>query len=153
MADQKVNLKELDRTWNVFGFWRWFRCVNQTSIGLRYMITAFIFFLGAGALALLMRLQLAGPDGQTLNPDLYNQIFTMHGTVMMFLFAIPIIEGLGVYFVPLMIGTRDLAFPRLSAFSYYVFLIGGIILWIALANTPAHIFEQFEREQKREKST
>jgi cytochrome c oxidase subunit I+III len=85
----------------------------------------------AGILALLMRLQLARPESRFLGPDLYNQIFTMHGTTMMFLFAVPIMQGLGVYLIPLMVGTRNIAFARLVAFSYYLFLFGGIMLYAA----------------------
>jgi hypothetical protein len=78
-----------------------------------------------------MRLQLARPESRFLGPDLYNQIFTLHGTTMMFLFAVPIMQGLGVYLVPLMVGTRNIAFARLVAFSYYLFLVGGIMLYVA----------------------
>jgi cytochrome c oxidase subunit 1 len=98
---------------------------------MRYIITAFVFFLLAGIEAVLMRIQLARPENRFLNPDLYNQIFTMHGTTMMFLFAVPIMEGMGLYLVPLMIGTRNVAFPRMNAFGYYVYLIGGILIYTA----------------------
>lgn len=91
-----------------------------------------IFFFLAGVLGLMIRTQLIVPDNGFMGDDLYNQVFTMHGVAMMFLFAIPIVEGFGVYIVPLMIGTRDLSFPRLSAFTYYVFLIGGLVLWASL---------------------
>jgi cytochrome c oxidase subunit 1 len=86
----------------------------------------------AGVLAALMRIQLAFPDNHILGPDLYNQIFTMHGTVMMFLFAVPVMEAMAVYLVPLMVGTRNIAFPRLNTFSYFVYLFGGIMLVVAL---------------------
>jgi cytochrome c oxidase subunit 1 len=128
----QTGIRQLEETWkSPSGIKGFFKTVNHTNIGRRYMITAFIFFLAAGILALLMRLQLAFPENTFLDAQLYNQVFTMHGTTMMFLFLIPLVEGLGIYFVPLMIGTRDLSFPRLSAFSYYVFLIGGLALWIA----------------------
>ena len=123
----------LARTWaEPPGFWGWFRHVHHTSIGKRYFVTAFIFFLLGGILAVLMRIQLARPENHFLGPDKYNQIFTMHGTNMMFLFAVPMMfEAFAVYFVPLMVGARNIAFPRLNAYSYYLFVIGGIFLWTA----------------------
>ncbi|HJR09217.1 MAG TPA: cytochrome c oxidase subunit I [Pyrinomonadaceae bacterium] len=122
---------ELERTWHDDpGLWGWLTSVNHKSIGKRFIVTAFIFFLLGGLLALLMRLQLARPENTLLGPDLYNQIFTMHGTTMMFLFAIPVMEAMGVYLVPLMVGTRNIAFPRLAAFSYWIYLFGGIALYV-----------------------
>jgi cytochrome c oxidase subunit I+III len=111
------------------GFVGWFCSTNHKDIGCRYIVTAFIFFGLAGILALLMRIQLAFPENHFLGPDVYNQFFTVHGTTMMFLFAVPIMEGLALYFVPLMVGTRNAAFPRLNAFGYYTFLAGGLLLW------------------------
>ena len=114
------------------GFVGWFRVTNHKIIGKRFMITAFIFFLLGGVLAALMRLQLAKPENTLFGPDKYNQFFTMHGSTMMFLFAVPMMfEALSVYFVPLMVGARNIAFPRLNAFSYYVYVAGGIMLWLA----------------------
>src|SRR4051812_45599940 len=96
------------------------------------IITAFIFFLLGGILAALMRLQLSRPDNGFLGPDRYNQIFTMHGSTMMFLFAVPMMfEALSVYVLPLMLGARNIAFPRLNAYSYYLYLFGGIMLYTA----------------------
>src|SRR5689334_1800130 len=116
------------------GFWGWFQQINHRAIGRRFMITAFIFFLLAGVLAALMRLQLARAESHFLSADFYNQVFTMHGSTMMFLFAVPMMfEALGVYLVPLMVGNRSICFPRLNAFSYYIYLFGGLMLWIALA--------------------
>jgi cytochrome c oxidase subunit I+III len=124
--------RALERTWYVpGGVVGWFKVVDHRTIGLRYIVTAFAFFLVAGVLAVLMRIQLAVPDNHFLGPDRYNQIFTVHGTAMMFLFAVPIMEALGVYLVPLMVGARNIAFPRLNAFSYYVFLFGGVMLFTA----------------------
>ncbi len=121
---------ELARTWrDPRGFLGWFAHVDHRSIGMRYVVTAFCFFLLAGLEALSMRIQLARPEGRFLSPDLYNQVFTMHGTTMMFLFAVPVMEGMGIYLVPLMIGTRNVVFPRLNAFGYYVYLIGGLFLY------------------------
>jgi cytochrome c oxidase subunit I+III len=110
----------------------WFTTTNSRDIGLRYVTTAFIFFILAGVLALCMRLQLAGPERHLLSADLYNQFFTVHGTTMMFLFAVPVMQGIGVYFVPLMVGSRNVAFPRMNAFGYYTFLFGGILLYLGL---------------------
>ncbi|MDQ1077611.1 cytochrome c oxidase subunit I [Pseudoroseomonas cervicalis] len=103
--------------------------VDHKVIGRRYLYTAFAFLALGGVLALLMRWQLARPEARLLDADLYNQVFTVHGTNMMFLFAVPVMQAMGSYLVPLMIGTRNLAFPRLNAFSYWMYLIGGLVLW------------------------
>jgi cytochrome c oxidase subunit 1 len=127
-ADARLR-RQLEETWYVpDGFLGWFRVVDHRTIGKRYIATAFAFFIFAGLLAAMMRIQLAVPNNHFLGPDLYNQVFTTHGTIMMFLFAVPVMEALGVYLVPLMVGARNIAFPRLNAFSYYVFLFGGIML-------------------------
>jgi len=125
--------ERLSLTWgDPPGILGWFMTVNHKRVGKRFMITAFIFFLLGGLLAVLMRLQLSRPENHFLGPDKYNQIFTMHGSTMMFLFAVPMMfEALSVYFVPLMVGARNIAFPRLNAFSYYVYVFGGIMLWVA----------------------
>jgi cytochrome c oxidase subunit I len=107
--------------------------VDHKIIGRRYIATAFGFLALGGVLALLIRLQLACPESRIIGPDLYNQIFTMHGANMMFLFAVPVMESMAVFLVPLMIGTRNIAFPRLNAFSYWMYLAGGIMLWSAFA--------------------
>src|SRR5205085_8556138 len=99
----------------------------------RYVVTALVFLIVGGLLALGMRVQLARPETRLLGPDLYNQGFTMHGSKMMFLFAVPVMEAMAVYLVPLMVGTRNIAFPRLNAFSYWIFLAGGALLWVAFA--------------------
>jgi cytochrome c oxidase subunit I+III len=133
-----VRHERLDRTWREpKGFWGWFSHVHHTSIGKRFMVTAFVFFALGGILAVVMRLQLARPNGHVLGPDKYNEFFTMHGSNMMFLFAVPMMfEALAVYFVPLMVGARNIAFPRLNAYSYYMYLFGGIFLWVMfLLNT------------------
>src|SRR3954452_5547853 len=131
-ADQNEHV-ELDLTWRRRpGLLGWFETTNHKDIAIRYIITAFFFFGLAGILALLMRIQLAFPEYQFIGPDLYNQFFTVHGTTMMFLFAVPITEAFGLYFVPLMVGTRNVAFPRPNAFGYYVYLGGGILLYAGL---------------------
>jgi cytochrome c oxidase subunit 1 len=123
---------QLEQTWaEPRGLLGWLQHVDHKSTGRRYLVTAFVFFLIGGVLAALMRLQLARPDNTLIGPDLYNQIFSTHGTTMMFLFAVPVMQGLGVYFVPLMVGARSIAFPRLVAFSYWMFLFGGIFLYVA----------------------
>ncbi len=125
--------RQLEKTWEEpRGFFGWFTVTNHKTIGLRIIVTAFIFFLFGGVLAALMRLQLMKPENTVLGPDLYNQIFTVHGTTMMFLFAVPIMQGFGIYFVPLMVGTRNVAFPRMNACGYYIYLIGGIMLFVGM---------------------
>ena len=124
---------ELERAWAVpSGFLGWFKVSDHRTIGKRYIVTAFVFFTLAGVQAALMRLQLAIPENTVLGPDRYNQLFTVHGMTMMFLFAVPVMEAMGIYLVPLMIGTRNIAFPRLNSYSYYVYLFGGIMLYAAL---------------------
>jgi cytochrome c oxidase subunit I+III len=124
---------ELDALTHTFeprsGFWGWLTTVDHKSISKRYIATAFIFFILAGLNAGLMRLQLSRPENSFIGPDRYNQIFTVHGTAMMFLFAVPIMTAFGLYLVPLLVGTRDVAYPRLNAFGYWVFLAGGIFLF------------------------
>ena len=120
----------LSRTWSSRGgLAGWFSITTHQEIGKRYITTAFIFLLIGGIEALLMRLQLARPDNTLLSAQRYNQIFTLHGTTMMFLFAVPVMEGMGVYLVPLMLGTRNVAFPRLNAFGYWMYLMGGLFLY------------------------
>lgn len=124
--------RALDRTWSdAPGLWGWVTTVDHKRVGKRYIVTAFVFLALGGVLALLMRLQLARPESGLISADRYNQIFSMHGTTMMFLFAVPVMQAMAVYLIPLMVGTRQIAFPRLNAFSYWVYLFGGIFLWIA----------------------
>jgi cytochrome c oxidase subunit 1 len=124
--------EKLAATWsNPPGFTGWLASVDHKDIGRRYVITALVFLALAGALAIVMRLQLARPDNDLLSAARYNEIFTMHGTTMMFLFAVPVMQGMQIYLTPLMIGTRSNAFPRLNAFSYWMYLAGGSLLWTA----------------------
>ncbi|MBB2791897.1 UNVERIFIED_ORG: cytochrome c oxidase subunit 1 [Rhizobium pisi] len=124
----------LRRTWSTpSGLLAALSTVDHKIIGRRYIATAFLFLLLGGVLALSMRLQLAFPEARFISADRYNQIFTVHGSNMMFLFAVPVMEAMAVYLVPLMVGTRNIAFPRLNAFSYWIFLAGGLLLWISLA--------------------
>ena len=125
------NLDALLHAWDrPPGFYGWLSTVDQAEIGKRFIITAFLFFVLGGILAALMRMQLAFPENHLLGPDRYNQIFTMHGSTMMFLFAVPVMQAMGVYLVPLMVGTRNIAFPRLVAFSYWIYLMGGITIYV-----------------------
>jgi cytochrome c oxidase subunit I+III len=130
--DEAATRERLARTWNdAPGLWGALTTLDHKRIGLRYIVTAFFFFGLAGLAAFVMRLQLAHAENDLVGPDLYNQLFTMHGSTMMFLFAVPIMQAAGIYFVPLMVGTRAISFPRLLAFSYWVYLYGGLLLWIS----------------------
>ncbi len=110
--------------------WGWFATVDHKEIGRRYLATAFLFLILGGLEALIMRLQLARSDQSLLTPEAYNQIFTMHGMTMIFWYAAPILSGFANYLIPLMLGARDMALPRLNAFSYWTFLLSGILLYI-----------------------
>jgi cytochrome c oxidase subunit I len=124
----------LEQTWKrPPGFIGWLATVDHKEIGRRYIVTALIFLALGGVLALIMRLQLARPDNNLVGASRFNELFTMHGTTMMFLFAVPVMEGVAVYIIPLMLGTRSTAFPRLNSFSYYMYLFGGLLLWGAFA--------------------
>ena len=126
--------ERLSRTWAApRGLIGWLSAVDHKTVGRRSLITALAFFTLGGLLALLMRVQLAKPDNTLIGPDLYNQLFSMHGSTMMFLFAVPVMQALGVYLVPLMVGTRAIAFPRLNAFAFWVYLFGGLMLYVAFA--------------------
>ncbi|HEX2617566.1 MAG TPA: cytochrome c oxidase subunit I, partial [Flavobacteriales bacterium] len=120
----------LHRTWSDGrGLWGWIVAVDHKSVAKRYIFTAFVFFILGGLEAAAIRAQLATPEGRLLDPDQYNQIFTMHGTTMMFLFGVPVQLAMAIYLVPLMVGTRNISFPRLNALGYWVYLIGGVFLY------------------------
>jgi cytochrome c oxidase subunit I len=106
--------------------------VDHKTIGLRYLVTAIVFLLLGGIEALVLRLQLSGPDRSLMTPEAYDQLFTMHGITMLFWYAAPILSGFGNYLVPLMLGARDMAMPRLNAFSYWIFLLSGIFVYTSL---------------------
>jgi cytochrome c oxidase subunit I+III len=110
----------------------WFATVDHKVIGMRYLVVAFVFLALGGADAALMRMQLARPENHFLSPETYNQLFTMHGTTMIFWYASPILSGFGNYLVPLMIGSRDMAFPRLNAFGFWAFLLSGALHYIGI---------------------
>src|SRR5262245_59727055 len=124
--------KDLERIWALPKGWRIVSAVNNTVVGYFYIGAAFLFFLLAGVLALLMRTQLALPSNTFLSVDTYNQIFTMHGTVMMFLFAVPAVEAMGILLLPQMLGARDLPFPRLGAFAFWAYFVGGLVFFSTL---------------------
>jgi cytochrome c oxidase subunit 1/cytochrome c oxidase subunit I+III len=110
-----------------------FTTVDHKRIGMRYIYTSFFFFFVSGLMALVMRAQLTQPNEHLLRPDTYNELFTMHGTTMIFLFNTPVLAGFGNYLLPLQLGTRDMAFPRLNAFSYWIFLFAGIFMYTSFA--------------------
>ncbi len=131
-------IQRLERLWETEpGLAGMLGTVDHKAIGRRYLATAFIFFLLAGLEALVMRTQLITPENSLLSPEGYNQLFSMHGTTMIFLFATPMLSGFGNFFVPLLIGARDMAFPRLNAFSYWVFLLSGIFLYTSFLSGQA----------------
>jgi len=109
----------------------WIVTVDHKRLGIMYIATSLFFFAVAGVLAALMRAQLAFPNGKVLPPEVFNRLFTVHGTTMVFLVGMPFFAGLANYLVPLMIGARDMAFPRLNAFGYWMFLFGGILLYFS----------------------
>ncbi len=121
-----AELERLEAVWRTPQGWRLLSSVNNATIGLLYIGTSLLFFVLAGVLGLLIRAQLAVPENDLLGPGTYNQVFTMHGTVMMFLFAIPVVEAVAVYLLPGMLGARDLPFPRLSAYAYWAYAFGGL---------------------------
>jgi cytochrome c oxidase subunit 1 len=111
------------------GWWSWMTTVDHKRIGILYGVTSFLFFLVGGGEALIIRLQLARPNGHVVTAEAYNQIFTMHGLTMIFLVVMPMGAAFFNYMLPLLIGARDVAFPRLNAFSYWAFLFGGLFLY------------------------
>ena len=118
------------------GFTSWFTTTDHKKIGILYLYTVLVFFVLGGVEALLMRIQLGAPDNTFVSPETYNQLFTMHGTTMIFLVIVPVWAGFANYLLPLMIGARDVAFPRLNAWSYWMFLFGGLALYGSLFFTP-----------------
>ena len=118
------------------GWTSWITTTDHKRIGIMYMVTTFVFFCLGGVEALMMRLQLGAPDNSLVTPTTYNELFTMHGSTMVFLFVVPMMAGLGNYFVPLMIGARDMAFPRLNALSYWLLLAGGIVFYASIFWNP-----------------
>ncbi|MGA8230311.1 MAG: cbb3-type cytochrome c oxidase subunit I, partial [Candidatus Acidiferrales bacterium] len=113
------------------GLLGWVATVDHKRIGIMYLLVSLIFFGAGGIEALLMRIQLMRPNNNFLSPDAFNQIFTMHGTTMIFLVAMPVLTGMANYLVPLMIGAKDMAFPRLNALSVWLLAFGGLLLYFS----------------------
>ena len=125
-----VSDEVFDRVWDdPPGVWGWLTTVQNGPIGVRFFATAILFFILGGISALLMRIQLASPENTFLDAETYNRLFTMHGSTMMFLFTVPLVEGIATLVLPQMLGSRELPFPRLTAFAYWTFLFGGIIFY------------------------
>jgi cytochrome c oxidase subunit I+III len=122
-------LERMKAVWQPPKGWRLLASVNNTYIGLFYIGAALLFLVLGGLLALVMRTQLAIPGNNFVDADLYNQLFTMHGSIMMFLFAVPVVEAIGVLLLPAMLGARDLPFPRLSAYAFWAYFIGGLVFF------------------------
>jgi cytochrome c oxidase subunit I len=118
------------------GWLSWLTTTDHKKIGIMYLVATFVFFILGGVEALIMRLQLAQPDNTLVSPESYNGLVTMHGTTMVFLFIVPVLAGFGNYVVPLMIGARDMAFPRLNALSFWLLVGGGVAFYASLFFTP-----------------
>jgi cytochrome c oxidase subunit 1 len=118
------------------GWTSWFTTTDHKKIGIMYLYTVLVFFVLGGVEALLIRLQLGTPENTLVTPEVYNQLFTMHGTTMIFLVVVPVWAGFANYLLPLMIGARDVAFPRLNAWSYWMFLFGGLALYASFFFSP-----------------
>ena len=122
--------ERLEHIWKTEpGIYGWLATVDHKKIGLRYIVTALIFLVVGGVEALVMRVQLGGPEQHLLTPAQYNQLFTMHGITMIFLYALPILSGFSNYLFPLLLGSRDMAFPRLNAVSYWIYLFSGVFIY------------------------
>src|SRR4051794_17521817 len=118
------------------GWTSWFTTTDHKRIGIMYLYTCLVFFVLGGVEALLIRIQLGAPENTFVTPEIYNQLFTMHGTTMIFLVIVPVWAGFANYLIPLMIGARDVAFPRLNAWSYWMFLFGGLALYASVFFSP-----------------
>ncbi|MCK4970163.1 MAG: cbb3-type cytochrome c oxidase subunit I, partial [Thermoplasmata archaeon] len=133
--------REVQGEWNVLAetkkgrgleYWlkRWVTTTHHTDIGIMYIVSGFVFFVMAGILAVLMRIEVSFPGQQLVDASGYNAMFTVHGTTMIFLWVIPVLVGLANYLLPILSGAPDMAFPRLNAFSYWTFLPAGILIWV-----------------------
>jgi cytochrome c oxidase subunit 1 len=118
------------------GWVSWVTTTDHKKIGIMYLVTTFVFFVLGGVEALMMRLQLSQANNNLLTPQTFNELFTIHGTTMIFLFVVPVMAGFGNYMVPLMIGARDMAFPKLNALSYWLFVAGGVVFYGSLFFSP-----------------
>lgn len=124
----EAQVTRLEKAWEKPRGWHYFSDVNNSVVGIWYIVAAFGFLMFGGVLGLLIRAQLAVPENDLISSATYSQVFTLHGTVMMFLFAVPIFEAVAIVILPAMLGARDLPFPRLSAFGLWCFVIGGVFL-------------------------
>lgn len=128
--DAAPAIQRLAHTWMSLPGWRgWLATVDHKEIGKRYLVTAFLFLIIGGIEALVLRVQLSLPEQSWLTPEMYNALFTMHGVTMIFLYSLPVLSGFSNYLWPLVLGTRDMAFPRLNAFSYWIYLLSGVFLY------------------------
>jgi cytochrome c oxidase subunit I len=124
--------ERLDDIWSERpGLYTFLHTIDHKKLGVKYIVTATVFFVLGGIEALILRVQLTQAGERLVDPETFNQLFSMHGVTMMFLFAVPMLSGFGIYFIPLMIGTRELAFPRLNAFSYWVLVAAGAFMYSA----------------------
>ena len=129
-----TDVQRLERSWaEPAGVLAWLGTVDHKRIGVRYLVTAGVFFVAGGLEAAVIRLQLSRPEQSLVTPEQYDQIFSMHGLTMIFLFVTPMLSGFGNYLIPLLVGARDMAFPRLNAFGYWVFLGAGLFMYTGLA--------------------
>src|SRR5580704_14592591 len=137
MANATPVLEAIDQTLETKGrppldvVYEWVSTIDHKKIGLMYIVYALIFLVIGGFEAVLMRIQLAVPNNHFVSPQVFNQLFTMHGTTMVFFMGMPILFGIGNYLVPLMIGARDMAFPRLNTFSFWISAFGGLLLYFS----------------------
>jgi cytochrome c oxidase subunit I len=131
-------LRRLETIWETEpGIKGWLSTVDHKELGIRYIVTAFLFLIAGGIEALIFRIQLSAPGLHFLTPEQYDQLFTMHGATMILWYAFPVLTGFSVFLQPLVLGTRDMAFPRMNAFTYWVFLLSGIFLYVSFAFAAA----------------
>ena len=151
-----ARIERLERIWTERpGVLGWLTTTDHKRIGILYLFTSLAFFAAGGVEALLIRTQLIRPDNGLLGPEAYDEVFTMHGVTMIFLFVIPISTGaFGNYLLPLMIGARDMAFPRLNALSYWIFLGSGLFMYTGLliGNAPERRLVQLRAAGRRSRS-
>src|ERR1700728_866647 len=139
-AEYAINGRRATRVADVPGepaLTSWLCAIDHKRVGKLYMLSALVFFLAGGMEAMVMRAQLAAPNLRLITPETYNQVFTMHGTTMIFLVAMPVLTGFGVYLVPLMIGANEMALPRLGALSFWLQFFGGLLLYFSFATGAA----------------
>src|ERR1700759_5825305 len=128
----QVIAHQVDRPRQTHRWLDWVLTTDHKKIGIMYLVTTFVFFMLGGVEALMMRLQLSVPNNTLITSEHYNQLLTLHGTTMIFLFVVPVMAGFTNYFLPLMIGARDMAFPRLNALSFWLLLFGGVVFYATL---------------------